>query len=85
MELSCFFYDPLDVDNLISGSSAFLKSSYHTIVLISHSSKIILKILQASLQQYMNQKLPDVQAGFKKGRGTRDQVVNIQWIIEKAR
>ena len=45
----------------------------------------MLKILQASLQQYMNQKLPDVQAGFKKGRGTRDQVVNIQWIIEKAR
>ena len=60
-------------------------SSYHTIVLISQASKIILKILQASLQQYMNQKLPDVQAGFKKGRGTRDQVVNIQWIIEKAR
>ena len=52
-------------------------SSYHTIVLISNASKIIPKILQASLQQYMNQKIPDVQAGFRKGRGTRDQVVNI--------
>ena len=57
-------------------------SSYHTIVLISNASKIIPKILQASLQQYMNQKIPDVQAGFRKGRGTRDQVVNIGWIIE---
>ena len=57
-------------------------SNYHTIVLISHTSKVMLKILQARLQQY---ELPDVQAGFRKGRGTRDQIPNIQWIIEKAR
>ena len=60
-------------------------SNYHTIVLISHASKVMLKILQARLQQYMNRKLPDVQAGFRKGRGTRDQIANIRWIIEKAR
>ena len=53
--------------------------------LISHASKVILKILQARLQQYMNRKLPDVQAGFRKGRGTRDQIANICWIIKKAR
>ena len=57
----------------------------HTIVLISHASKIMLKILQARLQQYVNRELPDVQAGFRKGRGTRDQIVNIRWIMEKAR
>ena len=57
---------------------------YHTIGLISHSSKVMLKILQARLQQCMNRELPDVQAGFKKGRGTRDQIANIRWIIEKA-
>ena len=56
-----------------------------TIVLISHASKVILKILQARLQQYMNWELPDVQAAFRKGRGTRGQLVNIHWIIEKAR
>ena len=55
------------------------------IALISHTSKIMLKILQARLQQYMNQELPDVQAGFRKGRGIRDQIANICWIIEKAR
>ena len=60
-------------------------SKYHTIALISHASKIMLKILQASLQQYVNQELPDVQAGFRKSRGTRDQIANIRWIIEKAR
>ena len=60
-------------------------SYYCTIVLISHTSKIILKILQASLQQYLNCELPDVQAGLRKGRGTRDQISNIRWIIEKAR
>ena len=60
-------------------------SNYHTIALISHASKIMLKILQARLQQYMNQELPDVQAGFRKGRGTRDQIANIRWIITKAR
>ena len=58
-------------------------SNYHTI--ISHASKVILKILQASLQQYVNRELPDVQAGFKKGRGTRNQIANICWIIKKAR
>ena len=60
-------------------------SNYHTIALISHSSKVMLKILQARLQQYVNQELPDVQAGFSKGRGTRDQIAYICWIIEKAR
>ena len=60
-------------------------SNYHTIALISHASKVMLKILQARLQQYMNQELPDVQAGFRKIRGTRDQIANIHWIIEKAR
>ena len=56
-----------------------------TIALISHASKVLLKILQARLQQFMNWELPDVQAGFRKGRGTRDQIANIHWIIEKAR
>ena len=60
-------------------------SNYHTIVLISHASKLVLKILQARLQQYVNRELPDVQAGFRKGRETRDQVSNIHWIIKKAR
>ena len=60
-------------------------SSYHTIALISHASKVMLKILQARLQQYMNCKLPDVQAGFRKGIGIRDQIANISWIIEKAK
>ena len=60
-------------------------SNYHTVALISHTSKVMLKILQARLQQYMNRELPDVQAGFRKGRGTRDQIANIHWIIEKAR
>ena len=57
----------------------------HPITLISHTSKVMLKILQARLQQYMNQELPDVQARFRKGRGTRDQIANIQWIIENER
>ena len=60
-------------------------SNYHTIALISHASKVMLKILQASLQQYENRELPDVQAGFRKGRGTRDQIANIHWIIEKTK
>ena len=60
-------------------------SNYCTIVLISHTSKLILKILQARLQQYMNQEIPDVQDGFRKGRGTRDQIANTCWIIKKAR
>ena len=58
-------------------------SNYGTTALISHTSKVMLKILQARLQQYMNHELPDVQAGFTKGRGTRDQIVNICWIIKK--
>ena len=58
-------------------------SNYHTIALISHASKVMLKILQARLQQYMNSELPDVQAGFREGRGTRDQMANILWNIEK--
>ena len=60
-------------------------SNYRTIALISHASKVMLKILQARLQQYMNCELSDVQAGFRKGRGTSDQIANIHWIIEKAR
>ena len=60
-------------------------SNYHTIALISHASKVMLKILQARLQQYMNRELPDVQAGFRKGIRTRDQVANIRWIMERAR
>ena len=59
--------------------------NYHTIALISHASKVMLKFLQARLQQYVNCELPDVQAGFRKGRGTRDQIATICWIIEKAR
>ena len=58
-------------------------SNYHTIALISHASKVMLKILQARLQQYMNRELPDVQVGFRKGRGTRNQIASIRWIIEK--
>ena len=60
-------------------------SNYRIIALISHASKVMLKILQARLQQYVNHELPDVQAGFRKGRETRDQIANICWIIEKAR
>ena len=60
-------------------------SNYGTIALISHASKVMLKILQARLQQYMNHELPDVQAGFRKSKGTRDQIASILWIMEKAR
>ena len=60
-------------------------SDYWTVALISHASKVVLKILQAKFQQYMNEELPDVQAGFRKGTGTRDQIANICWIIEKTR
>ena len=60
-------------------------SNDHTIALISHASKEMLKILQSRLQKYVNHVLPDVQAAFRKGRGTRDQIVNIRWIMEKAR
>ena len=60
-------------------------SNHCTIALISHTSKVMLKILQARLQQYVNRELPDVKVGFRKGRGSRDQIANIPWIIEKAR
>ena len=60
-------------------------SNYRTIAFISHASKVMLKILQARIQQYVNHELPDVQAGFNKGRGTRDPIANICWIMEKAR
>ena len=60
-------------------------SNYHTIALISHASKVMLKILQARLQQYVNHELPDFQDGFRNGRRTRDQIANIYWIMEKAR
>ena len=60
-------------------------SNYHTIVLISHTVQVMLKILQARLQQYVKRRLSDVQAGFRKGRGTRDQIANISWLIEKTR
>ena len=60
-------------------------SNYHTIAFISYASKAVLKILQVRLQQYMNCELPDIQAGFREGRGTRDQIANILWIIERAR
>ena len=60
-------------------------SNYRTIALISHASKVMLKILQARLQQYVSRELPDVQVGFRKGRRTRDQIANICWIMEKAR
>ena len=61
------------------------RKNYHTIALISHASKVMLKILQARLQQDVNFELPDVQAGFRKGRGTRDQIANIRWIIKIVR
>ena len=77
---------------MITGLQGFPKkgnakecSNYCTIAFISHTSKVMLKIFQARLQQYVNHELPDVQAGFRKGRGTRDQIANILWIIEKAR
>ena len=65
--------------------SAKESSNYRTVALISHASKVMLKVLQARLQQYMNHELPDVQARFRKGRGTRDQIVNIRWIIKKSK
>ena len=69
----------------IRGQLATTLANYHTIALISHTNKVMLKIPQARLQQYANHEIPDVQAGFRKGRGTRDQIANIHWIMEKAR
>ena len=80
--------DPLEILTLCfppKKGNAKECSNYCTIVLISHASKVMLKILQARLQQYMNRELPDVQSGFRKGRGTRDQIANFSWIMEKAR
>ena len=65
--------------------SAIESSNYHTISLISHANKVMLKVRQVRLQQYMNQELLDIQAEFRKGRGTRDQIANVRWLIEKAR
>ena len=70
---------------ILKKGNAKVCSNYRTIAFISHISKVMLKILQARLQQYMNWELPDVQTGFRKGRGTRDQIANIHWIIKKAR
>ena len=67
-----------------AGAGPWQCSNYHTIALVSHASKVILKIFQARLQQYLNSKLPSVEAGFRKGRGTRDQIANNNWIIKKA-
>ena len=76
---------PQDEKNVSFHSNAKECSNYCTIALISHATKVMFKILQATLQQYVNHELPDVQAGFKKGRGTRDQIANIHRIMEKAR
>ena len=70
---------------ILNGYNAKECSNYHTIAIISPASKVMLKILQARLQQYVNHECPTVQTGFRKGRGTRDQIANIRWIIEKAR
>ena len=77
--------EKVSIDSNPKESIAKECSNYHTIALISHASKVMLKILQARLQQYVNWELPEVQAGFRKGRGTRDQIANIRWIMEKAR
>ena len=76
LEKVSFHFNPID-------SQCQRTTDYQTIKLISHANKVMLKILQARLQQYVNRELPDVQAGFRKGRGTRDQITNICWIIEK--
>ena len=73
------------MENNLKTLSIYICSNYHTTAFISHASKVMLKILEARLQQYVNCKLPDVQAEFRKGRGTRDQIANICWIMEKAR
>ena len=73
------------LENISFHSNPKKSSNYHTIAFISHTSKVMLKILQARLQQYVNCELPDVQSGFRKGGGTRDQIANICWIIKKAR
>ena len=76
---------PTGLEKVSFHSNAKECSNYCTVALLSHASKVMLKILQARLQQYMNCELPDVQAAFRKGRGNRDQTANICWIMEKAR
>ena len=88
MYLTFLQYRDVDLRITVKASQSLTKAipkNAQTIALISHASKVMLKILQARLQQYVNRELPDVQAGFRKGRGTRDQIANIHWIIEKAR
>ena len=75
----------IGLENVSFHSNAKECSNYHTVAFISHTSKVMLKIPQARLQQYINRELQDVQVGFRKGRGTRDQIANICWIVEKAR
>ena len=82
--LSFIELDKAVVHELVQGNAKEC-SNYCPMVLISHASRVMLKILQARLQQYINYERPDVQAGFRKARGTRDQITNIYWIIEKAR
>ena len=84
MNIYCVLGTVINSSHVLSYLTLSNSISY-TIALISHASKIMLKILQARLQQYVNRELPDVQAGFRKGRGTRDQIANIRWIMEKAR
>ena len=88
----CFHFSPSTCHEVMGAGDMILvfwmlsfKPAFPEIALISHASKVTLKILQARLQQYMNNELPDVQTGFRKGRGTRDQIANIHWMIEKAR
>ena len=76
---------PANLENSAVATGLEECSNYCTIALISYASKVMLNILQARLQQYVNHELPDVQAGLRKGRGTKDQIANIHWIIEKAR
>ena len=88
--ISGFSLKQFDLMDLLKRSQVKLQTivwkllNFHTIALISQASNLMLKILQARLQQYMNRELPDDEAGFRKGRGTRDQIANIRWIIEKA-
>ena len=79
-----FLYSP-NAFQILKKGNAKECSNYRTIALISYASKVMLKILQARLQQYVNHEIPDVEAGFRKGRGTRDQIANIRWIMEKAK
>ena len=83
--VSCLAGGIVFINSLIQSVNAKECANYHIIALISHASNVVLKILQARLPQYVNHELPDVQAGFRKGRGTKDQITNIRYIIKKAR